>query len=86
MQLRCKEGDLAMVVYDEPSCRTNIGRVVRLKGPPARHSYYGEICWLIYPVDERPWLVVRDHGIEGIMIVDTDRVDHPDLWLMPLQP
>ena len=33
MNLRCKDGDLAVVVGDFPGCEGNIGRIVQVKGP-----------------------------------------------------
>ncbi len=33
MTLRCTDGALALVVYDEPGCESNIGRVVEVRGP-----------------------------------------------------
>ena len=85
MKLRCRAGDLALVIHDEPSCKANIGRVVRLEGPAAYSSYYARYCWLIFPVDDRPWLVMRDHGAARVRIGPNDLIDHPDPWLMPLR-
>lgn len=85
MKLRCRAGDLALVIHDEPSCKANIGRVVRLEGPAAYSSYYARYCWLIFPVDDRPWLVMRDNGAAKVRIRSSDLIDHPDPWLMPLR-
>jgi len=85
MKLRCRAGDLALVIHDEPSCKANIGRVVRLEGPAAYSSYYARYCWLIFPVDDRPWLVMRDYGATKVRIGPNDLIDHPDPWLMPLR-
>jgi len=33
MKLRCKSGDLALVIHDEEICHQNIGKLVRVAGP-----------------------------------------------------
>jgi hypothetical protein len=36
--LRCKEGDLAVVICDEPGCKINVGRMVTVSGPVKVHE------------------------------------------------
>ncbi|WP_157667686.1 hypothetical protein [Comamonas serinivorans] len=86
MRLKCKPGDLAIVVHDEEVCSANIGRLVRVEGPPEVHAHYGRVCWLIYPVDPRPWWVMRSSGPVQLVITARHFIDHPDAWLMPVGP
>jgi hypothetical protein len=36
--LRCKEGDLAVVICDETGCKINVGRMVTVSGPVKVHE------------------------------------------------
>jgi hypothetical protein len=33
MNLRCKDGDIAVITWDYPDCLENIGRLVDVRGP-----------------------------------------------------
>lgn len=82
--LRCKAGDLALVIHDEPGCQMNIGRAVVVSGPVEIHPQYGP-SWLIQPTQQGVWAVTRQGGVN----MDTPplhRVEHPDKWLLPLRP
>lgn len=82
--LRCKAGDLALVIHDEPGCQMNIGRAVVVSGPVEIHPKYGP-SWLIQPTQQGVWAVTRQGGVN----MDTPplhRVEHPDKWLLPLRP
>ena len=87
MKLRCNQGDLAWVTYDEDSCAANIGRLVRVSGPVwlSRH-YGGKPTWLIFPVDRRVWSVLDGKGgTYRVLITTKHRIEHPDAWLWPLR-
>lgn len=88
MILRCKSGDLALVVYDEPCCESNIGRAVEVAGPVQTSPRFRLRCWLIRPVgSSRRWRVVRDGGPARTEIVAwKSQVEHPDAWLLPIPP
>ena len=46
--MNCKPGDLAFVINEDPACKENIGRIVRvLRRSSARHAKHGE--WDIEP-------------------------------------
>lgn len=87
MKLRCKEGDLAWVTYDEDSCAANIGRLVRVSGPVwLSRQYGGKPTWLIFPVDRRVWSVLDGKGgTYRVLITAKHRIEHPDGWLWPLR-
>jgi hypothetical protein len=88
MSLRCKAGDLALVVYDEPGCRSNIGRVVEVRGPVEINPRIGLQCWLIRPAgSNRRWRVTDDSGwIQTETVSWKSRIEHPDAWLVPISP
>lgn len=87
MHLRCKEGDLALVIHDEECCRDNIGKLVRVAGPMAFNHDLQKNCWLIQPVRRKPWGCVNAKG-EAYRKVLTfaSNVEHPDDWLLPIDP
>ena len=37
---RCKDGDIAVIIYDTPSCSDNIGRFVEVRGKPRFDDSY----------------------------------------------
>jgi hypothetical protein len=88
MSLRCKQGDLALVVYDEPGCESNIGRAVEVRGPVQTNPRLGVRCWLIRPVGwSRRWRVMRDSCCARTETVTwTSLIEHPDAWLLPIPP
>lgn len=88
MKLRCKAGDLAIVVRDEPGCEDNIGRVVQVSGPIVVRPVVGP-TWLIRPIGAQRWQVYRPHLARPVETATTDDrlsdIEHPDGWLLPLQ-
>lgn len=87
MKLRCKDGDLAWVTYDEDACSANIGRLVRVSGPVIlSHQYDGMPTWLIFPVDRRAWSISDSmEGAYPLIIGSEHTIEHPDGWLWPLR-
>ena len=45
--LRCKDGDLAVVINDTIDCRQNIGHIVQIRGPVRMLKQSGMLGWLI---------------------------------------
>jgi hypothetical protein len=43
MTLRCKHGDLAVIVGEYPGCEANIGRIVQVRGPAHLSEQCGEL-------------------------------------------
>lgn len=87
MNLRCKEGDLALVIHDEPGCEANIGRVVEVRGPLNVNLRLALPCWLIQPAKPGPWAVTEFDGAIVSKVVGWESlIEHPDAWLQPLRP
>lgn len=86
MELRCREGELALIIKEEPGCESNIGRTVTVHGPlefcPGRGP-----TWLIEPVTLEPWSVCeyRDGSVWTRPITLEHRIEHPDSWLLPIR-
>lgn len=84
MKLRCRPGDLAIVIGEEPGCEMNLGRFVRVRGPLRPDPNRGP-SWLIRPVDREPWAVMQPGGRREEFVVDwADHVEHADRWLLPM--
>ena len=85
--LRCRDGDLAVIIKDTPECHLNIGRIVRVKGPPTKIIKSQMAGWLIRPI-RRTVLSVEE--LDGRLIREVvnwnSRVFHEDAWLMPIRP
>jgi hypothetical protein len=88
MQLRCKDGDLAVVIHDEVSCVDNVGKLVRVAGPLCLNRHLGLSCWLIEPVRAQAWRVADRFGDAKSVknVTFGRRIEHPDAWLMPIRP
>ena len=85
MNARCKPGDLAVIINEVPSCAGNIGRLVRVDGPP-RINNRGQVTWLIEPVSDEPYMVNDDHSGEFTRFMDFGEkgLEHPDGWMLPI--
>jgi hypothetical protein len=85
MRLRCKPGDLALVIRDDVGYEANLGRFVRVGGP-LETDRRGMKTWLIQPVDAREWAVGPPGAVPTYMTVRFgDLVEHPDQWLLPIR-
>ena len=87
MKIRCKSGDLALVIHDEEACGQNIGRLVKVAGPLGLNQRLKKMCWLIEPVIAQPWhcLSPKKKHYKLIVTFATD-IEHPDEWLLPIAP
>jgi hypothetical protein len=87
MTLRCREGDLALVINEEPGCDPNIGRAVTLHAPLVVCETRGA-SWTIEPVVPEPWFAIEVDGEPPWVgtITRKDGIYHPDAWLLPLRP
>jgi hypothetical protein len=88
MTLRCKDGDLAIIVGELPGCEANIGRIVQVRGPAHISEQCGDLlCWVIKPIDRKKMLILY---IPDILVSDyvTWKMDIklPDCWLIPIRP
>ena len=85
MGLRCKDGDMAVIVGDVPGCEGNIGCIVQVRGPTIKLSGY--ICWRIKPLDNRKILIREFKGvIVSEKVFWNSRIGHPDCFLLPIRP
>jgi len=85
--LRCKDGDLALVINDTIDCRQNIGHIVQIRGPVRMLKPSGMVGWLIKPLHKRVWGVTEFDGRSVKELVFwSSGVFHEDAWLMPIQP
>jgi len=85
--LRCKDGDLAVVINDTIACRQNIGRVVQVRGPVRKLKQSGMQGWRIKPIHKRVWGVTELDGRNVKELVFwSSGVFHEDAWLMPIRP
>jgi hypothetical protein len=86
-RLKCKDGDLALVIYDTPGSQQNIGKVVQVLGPATMVIRTQMIGWRIKPLFPAPWGVTQLNGSIGVEVVDWNSgVFHEDEWLMPIRP
>ena len=86
MNTRCNAGDLAIVIHDTPECATNVGRLVRVRGPLVRNCNYRLDCWLIKPVHPALWKVDRWGKVSAESVYWKSQIEHPDAWLFPIRP
>ena len=86
MTLRCKAGDIAVVLHDTPECASNIGRFVRILGSLEFSENLGKWCWLIVPVGPGLWMVERGGRVSPERVTNNSRVEHTDDWLKPIPP
>ena len=85
--LRCKDGDLALVINDTIDCRQNIGHIVQIRGPVRMLKQSGMLGWLIKPLHKRVWGVTEFDGRSVKELVFwSSGVFHEDAWLMPIRP
>lgn len=85
--LKCKHGDLALVLYDTPGCEQNIGKVVLVRGPASLVTRSKMMGWRIKPLFPEPWRVVQlNRAIESEVVDWNSCVFHEDAWLVPLRP
>ena len=88
MTLRCKDGELAIIVGELPGCEANIGRIVQVRGPARVTEQCGDLlCWVIKPIDRKKMLILY---IPDILVSDhvtwRMHITLPDCWLIPIRP
>lgn len=83
--MRCKHGDLAIIVHDFHGCEGNIGVIVKVVGPPESHPATEHICWVIKPVKKRKLWVIDKHGCRQEYVSKKNEAMHPDAWLLPIR-
>jgi hypothetical protein len=87
MALRCKDGDLAVIVGEMPGCESNIGRIVQVRGPAKLNHQCGLICWRIRTVTRKKLFILYPSGkLIAERVTWKSRTQHPDCWLIPIRP
>jgi hypothetical protein len=80
---RCKLGDIAIIIKDNPGCEANIGRVVRVHGPRKVFSKRGTV-WRVTPVAGTTMTYIDYDGTIGVGLAC--EIEHEDDWLLPIRP
>lgn len=84
--LRCRPGELAVIVQDEPECRDNIGQIVRVLRECTNFPDELGFNWLVEPLSSRlsPVLVGIPGQNQCTVVYDNANRAHYDGWLRPL--
>jgi hypothetical protein len=87
MGLRCKEGDLAVIVGELPGCESNIGRIVQVRGPAQINEQCGGlICWIIRPINRKKMINLYDPDMHiNERVTWKSNIKLPDCWLIPIR-
>lgn len=84
MNLRCSDGDIAVITWDLPECLENIGRLVQVGGPVRIEC--GLAKWYICPVTPELYAVRElDGSFVRESITWDSNVIHPDSWMIPIR-
>jgi hypothetical protein len=76
--MKCKHGDLAIIVDDFDGCKGNIGLIVRVIGPA--EVVMDMPCWQVIPArGQGMWLTNKGKAQKNLI---TPRIQaiHPDKW------
>ncbi len=85
--LRCRDGDIAIIINDTAICSSNIGRVVRVRGPASILIKSQMPGWRIKPVHRRKLAIEDLDGTFTRELVNWDTcIFHEDAWLLPIRP
>ena len=86
MKLRCRPGDIAIIINDDIECKGNIGRFVKVYGPKLHMGEYG-YCWKIVPLSPEGLYILEKGKLEITQNIQLeDNILHPDKWLKPIRP
>jgi len=83
--MRCKDGDLAVIVQDFEGCEGNLGVIVQVVGPARYPRGTTLICWQIKPVKRRKLWLTGSGPTAKEYITKKNTALHPDAWLMPIK-
>ena len=85
--LRCRDGDIALVVKETSICSANVGKLVRVRGPATTIIRTQMPGWRIKPLHRRLWYVEELNGRLVRELVNWNScVFHEDAWLLPIRP
>ena len=74
--MRCKHGDLAIIVDDFDGCKGNIGLIVRVIGPA--EIVLEMACWQIIPLSGQEMWLVDEGNAEKALVTPSTQAIHPD--------
>ena len=83
--MRCKHGDLAIIIQDFNGCEGNLGVIVRVIGPSIKHEATTMPCWQIKPVKRRKLWFIEGGFVAQEFISKGNPAYHPDPWLLPIK-
>jgi hypothetical protein len=88
MTLRCKDGDLAVIVGELPGCEANIGRIVQVRGPVQWSEQCGNLlCWVIRPISRKKMVnLYYPDKLVTERVTWKMNIKLPDCWLIPIRP
>jgi hypothetical protein len=78
MKLRCRDGDVAIIIRDDPDLQANVGRFVWVYGPWREHPDLGP-AWGIAAARVEPLATS-----EGSISIGTLQL-YPDAWLQSVR-
>lgn len=82
MKTRCRPGDLAMIINEDPGYEENISRIVSVHGPMRTDHQLGPM-WLIVPLTAHPYAVMSLNGFkQTYQVTLEDSVEHADNWMI----
>ena len=85
--LRCRDGDIAIIINDTAICSSNVGRVVRVRGPASVLVRSQMPGWRIKPLHRRRLAIEDMDGTFTREPVNWDTcIFHEDAWLLPIRP
>ena len=79
---RCKPGNLAVIIKEDPGCEINIGRIVIVSAKALYEPRFGWM-WVVKPLDQGPMLCINDKT--EVVHIATRDVYQPDDWLEPIR-
>jgi hypothetical protein len=81
--MKCKHGDLAIIVDDIEGCKGNIGLLVRVIGPA--ETIMEMACWQVIPLcGQGMWLIDEGTACKRTITAKIQAI-HPDKWLRPIR-
>lgn len=84
--LRCKEGDLAVITQEEIGCEANIGRLVYVIRRAEPYSDFDPMDeWWIESATDSPLIFLKIGELPQQFGCDSNPVKHSDRWLRPIR-
>ena len=81
--MKCKHGDLAIIVDDFDGCTGNIGLLVRVIGPA--EVIMEMACWQVIPLSGQGMWLIDEGKARKSLITPRIQAIHPDKWLRPIK-